>query len=170
MTTLAAFQHARSLKAYHKYLVHASSGEPGAFDENAPGPILSFMYVGKLGFQIIALSLTYTKAPEDKKWPAHWNTSPFTSLRDYRLGSVQSHTSAVETFGRTAPAGTRHVQGTTTIRNDLVTMTAAYGIFCETTTELRHVTKLFFPFTFQSILPEWMNKGYPNVLSLDGLY
>ncbi|TVY47459.1 hypothetical protein LOCC1_G002213 [Lachnellula occidentalis] len=78
-------------------------------------------------------------APEDKKWPAHWNATRFTSLRGYKRSSVESHTSAVERFGRTSPAGTRHVQGTTTIRNDLGTMTAAYDIF-------------------------W----YPNVLSLEG--
>ncbi|TVY16611.1 Bifunctional solanapyrone synthase [Lachnellula arida] len=167
--TLAAFQHAKSLKAYHEYLEHASSGQPGAFDENAPGPILSFIYIQKIGFQLIALSLMYTKAPEDdKKWPAHWNATRFTSLRGYQRSSVESHTSAVERFGRTAPAGTRHVQGTTSIRNDLGTMTAAYDIFCETTRELRHVNGLLFPFTFQAILPGWMNKGYQNVLSLEG--
>jgi hypothetical protein len=81
---------------------------------------------------------------------------------------VQSHTSIVEQFGRTAPAGTRHMQGTTTIRNDVETMTAAYAIFCQTTTKLRHVRGLLFPFTFQAILPGWMNKGYPNVLGLEG--
>jgi hypothetical protein len=93
----------------------------------------------------------------------------FTSLWSfYRSSKVQSHTSIVEQFGRTAPAGTRHMQGTTTIRNDVETMTAAYAIFCQTTTKLRHVRGLLFPFTFQAILPGWMNKGYPNVLGLEG--
>ena len=74
----------------------------------------------------------------------------------------------MEQNGRTAPAGTRHMQGTTTIRNDIETMKAAYAIFCQTTTELRHVKGLLFPFTFQTILPGWMNKGHPNVLGLEG--
>jgi hypothetical protein len=60
------------------------------------------------------------------------------------------------------------MQSTTTIRNEAETMTAAYAIFWQTTTKLRHVKGLLFPFIFQAILPGWMNKGYPNVLSLDG--
>ena len=165
----AAFQYAKALKAYHNYLEHASSGQPDAFDENAAGPILSFVYIQSIGLQLIALNLVYTKAPEDKKSPAHWKETGFTSLWSfYRSSKVQSHTSIVEQFGRTAPAGTRHMQGTTTIRNDVETMTAAYAIFCQTTTKLRHVKGLLFPFTFQAILPGWMNKGYPNVLGLEG--
>ncbi len=38
IVTLAAFQYAKSLKTYHDYLAHASSGKPGAFDEDAAGP------------------------------------------------------------------------------------------------------------------------------------
>lgn len=118
---------------------------------------------------VIALQLVYTKAPEDNKWPVHWKETGFTSLWSfYRSCKVRSHTSAVEQNGRTAPAGTHHTQGTTTIRNDVETMKAAYAIFCQTTTELRHVKGLLFPFTFQVISPGWMNKGYPNVLGLEG--
>ena len=164
----AAFQHAKALKAYHSYLKHASSGQPGAFDENAAGPILSFVYIQRIGVQLISLNMTYTKAPKDNQWPLHWKETGFTSLWSfYRSSKVQSHTSAVERFGRTAPAGTRHVQGTTTIRNDAETMATAYTIFCETTTKLRNVKGLLFPFTFQAILPAWMNKGHPNVLGLE---
>lgn len=167
--TPAAFQQAKALKVYHDYLAHASSGRPGAFDENAAGPILSFAYVQRIGLQIIALQLVYTKAPEDGKWPAYWKKTGFTSLWTlYRSCGVRSHTSAVEQNGSTAPAGTRHVQGTTTIRNDLEAMTAAYAVFCQTTAELRRVKGLDFPFTFQALLPTWMNKGYPNVLGLEG--
>ena len=167
IVTLAAFQHAKSLKAYHDYLAHTSSGKPGAFDEDAAGPILSFVYVQKLGFQILALSILYTKVPEDKKWPAHWDATGFKSLRGIHKNRVETNTSIVERFGGTAPAGTRHVQGTTTICNDLETIKNAYAIFCETTTELRHVNGLVFPFTFQAILPGWMNKGDPNILGLE---
>lgn len=60
-----------------------------------------------------------------------------------------------------------HSQGTTTVRNSISAMTAAYAIFCETTTKLRHVKGLVFPFTFQALLPGWMNKGDPNVLGLE---
>jgi hypothetical protein len=165
----AAFQQAKALNAYHNYLEHASSGQPGAFDENAAGPIMSFVYIQSLPLQLIALNLVYTKAPEDKKWPVHWKKTGFTSLWSfYRSSKVQSHTRTVEQIGRTAPAGTRHMQGTTTIRNDAETMTAASAIFCQTTAKLRHVKGLLFPFTFQAILPGWMNKGYPNVLGLEG--
>lgn len=167
LMTLAAFQYAKSLKAYHDYLAHTSSGKPGAFDEDAAGPILSFVYVQKLGFQILALSIAYTKVPEDKKWPAHWDATGFKSLRGFHKDRVETNTSIVERFGGTAPAGTRHVQGTTTIRNDLETIKDAYDIFCDTTTELRRVDGLVLPFTFQAILPGWMNKGDPNILGLE---
>ncbi|GAM37142.1 hypothetical protein TCE0_022f06807 [Talaromyces pinophilus] len=167
IVTLAAFQYAKSLKAYHDYLAHASSGKPGAFDEDAAGPILSFVYIQKLGFQILSLSILYTKVPEDKKWPAHWDATGFKSLRGFHKNRVETNTSVVERFGGTAPAGTRHTQGTTTIRNDLETIKNAYAIFCETTTELRRVEGLVCPFVFQAILPGWMNKGDPNILGLE---
>jgi hypothetical protein len=163
------FQHAKGIKIFHDYLEHASSGQPGAFDENAPGPMLSFAYVQSIGVRILAVVLVYTKAPEDNKWPAYWKRSGFSSLWTlYRTGKVQSHTSTIEQIGRTATPGTRHVMGTTTIRNDVATMTAAYAIFCQTTTELRRVKGLIFPFVFQALLPQWMNKGHPNVLGLEG--
>jgi FAD/FMN-containing dehydrogenase len=164
-----AFQHAKMLKDYHDYLDHASSGKLGAFDENAAGPIMTFAYVQSIGIQLVALHLLYTKAPEDKKWPAHWKNTGFPSLwRFYRSSKIETHTEAVEAFGRIAPYGTRHVQGTTTIRNDLETMTAAYAIFSQTMTRLKHVKGLMFPFVFQAILPGWVNKGDPNVLGLEG--
>lgn len=56
---------------------------------------------------------------------------------------------------------------TTTIRNDIQTMKTVYEIFCQTTPALRNVKGLLFPFVFQAILPEWMNKGFPNVLGLE---
>ena len=132
----AAFLYAKALKAYHDYLKRASSTQAGAFDENAAGPILS-VYIQSRGLQLIALQLVYTKAPEDKKWLVHWKETGFTSLWSfYRSSKVQSHITAVEQNDRTAPAGTRHMQGTTTIRNDVEIMTAAYAIFCQTTTKL----------------------------------
>lgn len=167
IVTLAALQYAKSLKAYHDYLTHTSSGKPGAFDEDAAGPILSFVYVQKLGFQITSLSILYTKVPGDKKWPAHWDATSFKSLRGIRKDRVETNTSIVERFGGFASAGTRHVQGTTTIRNDLETIKNAYAIFCETATELRRVQGLVLPFVFQAILPGWMNRGDPNILGLE---
>lgn len=165
----ASFQHAKAIKVYHDYLEHASSNQPGAFDENAAGPILSFVYVQRIGLKLISINLAYTKAPEDKEWPLHWKDTGFPSLWSFsRRSAVESHTTAVERFGRTAPAGTRFTMGTTTIRNNAETMRAAYAIFCQTTTELRHVKGLIFPFVFQTILPGWANKGYPNVLGLEG--
>ncbi|KAH7304282.1 FAD binding domain protein [Stachybotrys elegans] len=162
----AVFQKAKALKAYHDYLEHASSS---GFDENAAGPILSFVYVHGLPMQVLALHLAYTVAPKDKKWPAHWRDTGFASLWSvYRTSKVQSHTSAVEQLGQTAPAGTRHMQGTTTIRNDSGAIKSAYDIFCQTANELRGVKGLLFPFTYQAILPGWINKGHPNVLGLEG--
>ncbi|KAK0747394.1 FAD binding domain protein [Apiosordaria backusii] len=168
MFALATFQQTRAMMAYHDYVKHASSGEPYAFDENAAGPILSFVQVRGIPLHIISLQLAYTKVPADQQWPAHWKKTKFTSLWFLRRNcSVRSHISAVEQNGSTAPPGTRHMQGTTTILNDVDTMQTAYEIFCKTTTAMRQVKGLLFPFTFQAILPQWMNKGYPNVLGLE---
>ncbi|KFA45831.1 hypothetical protein S40293_09659 [Stachybotrys chartarum IBT 40293] len=164
----AAFQREKALKAYHDYVKLAGSDQPGGFDENAAGPIMSIIYVQGLPIQLIALNLVYTQAPEDNKWPRHWKETGFNSLWSFsRTSKVQSHADAVEELGRGAPAGTRHMEGTTTIRNDIDTLRAACDIFSETATELRHVKGLVFPFTIQTILPAWMNKGFPNVLGLD---
>ena len=171
MIALAAFQNSKALHAYHDYLEYTSSGQTGAFDEDAAPPILSFVYIQKLGLRLMSLNLTYTKAPEDTKWPEHWRKTSFSSIWSlYRRGQVESHTDAVQRFGRSSPAGTRHVQGTTTIRNHADTMMMAYNIFCQTATKLRNVKGLLFPFTFQSIVPGWMNKGFPNVLGLENCH
>lgn len=165
----AALQRNRAFKALHGYLNHASSGEPGSFDENAAGPILSFAHVSGLPFHIMALHLAYTAALEDpKKWPVHWKDSEFASLwRFWSTSHVQSHGSAAAQLAGTTPAGTRHVHGTTTIRNDLETIRASYCLFCEATAKLNMVKGLMFPFIFQAILPAWINKGDPNMFGLD---
>jgi len=164
----ATFQQAKALKVYHDYLKHAGSDKPGAFDENAAGPIMTFGYLPSLPIHLIVFHLNYTKAPTDNKWPSHWKKTGFTSLWSfYSISKVESHTAAIERFGRTAPPGTRHVQGSTTIRNDFETMKEVYKIFCQITPELRQVKGLVFPMVFQAILPGWMNKGHPNVLGLE---
>jgi hypothetical protein len=60
-----------------------------------------------------------------------------------------------------------HKVATTTILNDLATMQAIYTIFMQTTSSLRNTKGLLFPFVFQAVLPQWMNKGDPNVLGLE---
>ncbi|KAK4186803.1 FAD binding domain protein [Podospora australis] len=165
----AAFQQTKAMKAYHDYLEHASSGKPGAFDENAAGPILVFAHVRGVPFHIMVLQLVYTKVTpkNNKQWPEHWKKTGFTSLWSVRRDcSVRSHVSAVEQNGSTAPPGTRHMLAATTIRNDVETMQAVYAVFCRTTETMRHVKGLLFPMMFQAILPGWVNKGHPNVLGL----
>lgn len=166
---LPGFEHKKALKAFHDYLRHASSGEPGAFDENAAGPIVSSVYIQSIGLRLTALHLAYTKAPSDNMWPTHWRNTGFRSLWSlYSSFKVQSHTSAVAELGKTSLPGSRHTQGTTTIRNDLETLAAANAVFGEATTSLRNVKGLLLPFVLQAVLPEWMNKGDPNVLGLEG--
>lgn len=101
------FQHQKAIKAYHDYLEQAS--KPELFDENAAGPIMTFAYVQSIGLKLIALTLQYTKAPEDKNWPVLWKETGFSSLWGYRKSGVETHTAAVERFGRAQPAGTRHL-------------------------------------------------------------
>jgi hypothetical protein len=109
-----AFQHEKALRVYHDYLKCKNSHELGAFDENAAGPILSFAYVQSVGLKLVALTLHYTKLAEGeekgKKWPIYWKKTGFPSIWGFsRVNVVESHTAAVERFGKTAPAGTRHL-------------------------------------------------------------
>jgi FAD/FMN-containing dehydrogenase len=167
---LAAFQTPQALRAFHDWLADASSGRPGAFDPHASSPILSFTYVQALGLQVRSMSLVHTEAPADpRQWPAHWKRTGFARLWSvWTQASNQSHADLVGEFGGLSPAGSRHTMGTTTIRNDAAMLAAAYGVFCRSTGELRRVRGLFIPFIFQAVQPEWMNKGFPNVLGLEG--
>jgi len=169
--TPAIFQHAKGRKAFHSYVQSASS--PEGFDENAAGPILSFTYVQVIRSQVMTLHLAYTKPAAEqaktKTWPAHWKNTGFPSIFSlYSVNKVMSHGAAIQDLGSAGRTHTRHVQGTTTIRNDLETITLAYEIFSRTASKLSCVKGMLFPFTIQAILPAWMNKGFPNVLGLEG--
>ncbi|KAH8669061.1 FAD binding domain protein [Xylariales sp. PMI_506] len=159
----------KAQEAFHDYIKHASSGEPGAFDENAAGPMLTLVYVQQMGLSMVSSHLVYTKAPEDGNWPAHWKNTGFASLSIMADQiAVRSHTSAVEQLAEAVLPGNRFIQYTTTIRNDIGTLKAAHAIADQALATLREVKGLIFPFNLQVVLPGWMNKGDPNILGLDG--
>ena len=165
MIAPASFQQHKALRAYHDYLAGASD----AFDEEAGCPILSFAHINGLPVHLMAVQLAYTRAPQDDKWPALWRETGFPSIWSFtNKGEAVNQTIAVEANAKYSPPGTRHTQGATTVRNDLETMKAAYGIFCQTMAGLKDIKGFKVSFTFQAILPGWYNKGDPNILGLEG--
>lgn len=121
---MPALQITKVLKSFQESVGRENSGGL----ENAAGPIACFSYIHKLGIQAVAINLVHTQPPENgKKWPACWKTSGFASLwRFWSTCKFQTLTSATNEMNVLNPPGRRQVFATTTIKNDLPTLTAAY--------------------------------------------
>ena len=167
---MPAFQAAKTLAAFHECVNRKDSSDvPTQYDEHAAGPIACFSYIQSLGFQAIAVNLAYTKCPKNKKWPACWENSPFNSI--WRLWStckVRTLTSATDEMNVLNPPGRRQVFATTTIKNDLATLTAIHAIYCDAITSLRLVKAkgLVWTLVLQPLLPVWARMGDANPLGL----
>lgn len=67
------------------------------------------------------------------------------------------------------PPGRRQVFATTTIQNDLATITAAHAAYSDAIASLRpaNIKGLVWTIVLQPLLPEWARKGDTNPLGLD---
>jgi hypothetical protein len=167
-------QATKVLEAFHEFLNRADSADPHtSFDKHAAGPLASFSHIQQLGFTLVAANLVYTKLPEnEKKWPACWKTSSFSSL--WRLWStckVRTLTSATDELNALIPPGKRQAFGTTTIKNDLATLEAVYAAYKDAIASIRRVKVkgLVWTLVLQPLLPEWVRKGDANPLGLHDL-
>jgi len=165
---LPSFQSAKAIAAFHECVNRANSSDTS--DSNAPGPITSLTYVQPLNTTVISISLVYTKPlKNDKKWPLYWRTSPYASL--LRLWSTCKHrtlTSATDEMHAFNGIGKRQLLTTTTIKNDLKTLAAVHAAFREAIGLCRKVKGLNWTLVLQPLLPDWVRKGDPNPLGLDG--
>ena len=160
---MPTFQAAKVLSSFHEFVNNTR-------DEYAAGPIACFSYIQQLGVQAIAVNLVHTNPPEDeKKWPSCWRASPFSRL--WRLWStckVRTLTSATDEVNALNPPGRRQVFATTTIKNDLPTLTTAHLVYYDAVASLRaaKVKDLVWTLVLQPLLPKWSRKGDPNPLGL----
>lgn len=87
------------IQAFYNY----AQADAGIYDKYAAGPLVCFSYVQKLGIQVIATNLVYTK-PEP--WPACW--ADFKAIgRLWSTVKVRSLTSATNELAMSSPAGLR---------------------------------------------------------------
>lgn len=169
---MPAFQAPKVLAGFHEFVNRADSSDPStSYDKHAAGPIACFTYIHQIGIQAISLNLVHTKPPGNgKKWPICWKSSSFASL--WRLWStckIQTLTNATSELNALNPPGKRQGSwGTTTIKNDLVTLGAAHAAFVDAIASLRasNVKNLVWTLVLQPFLPDWVHKGDPNPLGL----
>jgi FAD/FMN-containing dehydrogenase len=160
------------LSSFQAFLDRTVSGDQGmTYDEYAAGPMACFTYLQQLGIQAIAVALTHTKLPEDKKqWPVCWRTSGFSKLwRFWSTCSVKSLAAATDEMSVLNPPGRRQEFATTTIKNDADTLDAAHRAYRDAIGDIRkhNIKEMSWTLVLQPMLPDWARKGDTNVLGLD---
>lgn len=154
------------IKAFHEHTRRTASGE--TFDEHAATPILSHSYLPGSGISAYFSHIAYAKPSPNNDWPEYWKKSPFRSL--WRIQNTSGNGTvrdAVVDLGIKSKVDDRNVYGTTTVKNDLPTLLAVLRIFNEEKPAIKHVKDCMFIYIMQAILPQWMNKGSPNMLGLE---
>ncbi|KAI9157880.1 FAD-dependent monooxygenase CTB5 [Paramyrothecium foliicola] len=160
------FEATKTLKALHDYVKLAN--DPMVFDERASVPIVSAGYSHDYGVTAFHTHLVYTEPSPSRDWPEYWKKSPFRTLWRFRNAfKNQSLSSAVTSLGSLSPSGLRNVYGTTTIKNDFKTILAVHQIWKDHIPLVKHAKGGLFCLILQPLLPQWVNKGQPNVLGLD---
>ena len=159
------------IAAFNDFLNRVDSpDQTPKYDSNAAGPIACFSYIHQLGVQVIAVNLVHTLPRSDsRQWPPCWQTSRFKPL--FRLWStckLRTLTSATDEMNALNPPGRRQCFGTTTVKNDLHTLTATHAAYTDTISSFRtlKIKGLVFTLVMQPLLPAWSCKGDPNPLGL----
>ncbi|TGO83909.1 hypothetical protein BPOR_0576g00020 [Botrytis porri] len=107
------------------------------WDHHAAGPLACSTYIHPLGVQAISVNLVYTK-PSENKWPEYWKRSPFSSTwRFWSTCKLRTLTSATDEMNALNPPGKRQVLATTTIKNDIATLTATHAVYQNAISSLR---------------------------------
>jgi FAD/FMN-containing dehydrogenase len=162
----AGFLAKKSFTALHEYIKYAA--DPVTFDERASVPITSINYLGMGGTPLLYTQLTYSEPTKTGAWPQYWKKSPFSSLWRLPIGAGNKTVhDVVQSLGEFTPSGFRNTYGTTTLRNNLETILAAHQIAKDCTPLIKHVKGGAHVMIFQTILPQWINRGTPNVLGLE---
>jgi hypothetical protein len=168
---LPAFQAPKVLAAFHEFVNRTDSEDLNTYDSHAAGPLTSFTYIHKAGFQVVATNLVSTKLPgKNSKYPTCWKTSSFTSLwRIWSTCKVRSLTDATDELNSLNPSGRRQAWATTTIKNDLATLVATHAVYLNVLNLMRpaKVKDVVWTLVLQPLLPLWVRKGDANPLGLN---
>lgn len=132
------------------------------FDEFVAGPIVTLVYVQKLGIRLTVTGLSYTK-PE--KWPKVYRAFKF-FWPVWSTHKIQPLSSASKEFHDLAESGHRQAQMTTTFKADLDTLLACNEIFTEKTAAFKNIKGGVLSPIFQSLCPAVVNHGSSNMLGL----
>ena len=132
------------------------------FDEFVSGPIVTLVYVQKLGVRLTVTGLSYTK-PE--KWPRVYRAfKAFWPV--WSTHKIQPISSASTEFHDLAESGHRQAQMTTTFKADLDTLLACNDIFIEKIAAFKKIRGGVLSPIFQSLCPAVVNHGSENMLGL----
>jgi hypothetical protein len=171
---MPSFESTRVLAAFHDFVNRVESDKSKkTYDENAAGPILSFSYIQQLGMQAIAANIVHTSPPLSKQWPNCWKNSMFSSLwRIWSTCKLQTLTSATDELNALNPPGRRQVFATTTVKNELETLSVAHSAYVNAIAELRsaNVKGLLWTLVLQPLLPSWVHKGDTNPMGLHDVH
>jgi hypothetical protein len=162
-------QSAKVLSAFYDSVNHTSPDTTSrTYDSHVAGPIACFTYLHQLRIQAVSVNLVYTSVPENtKEWPKYWNETPFKSI--WRLWStfkVRTLANACEEMNALNPPGRRQVFGTTTIKNDMKTITATHEAFTDSIADIKraNVKAMSWTLVLQPLSPHWGRKGDTNPL------
>ncbi|KAL9599930.1 MAG: hypothetical protein Q9219_003492 [cf. Caloplaca sp. 3 TL-2023] len=141
----------RLIQTFHDF----TKAEPGVYDEYAAGPLVCFTYLQKLGIQILATNLVYTK-PE--KWPSCFDG--FKAIgRLWSTVKVRSLTSATNELETSSPPGLRQIFVTTTVKNDHATLVETHAAFKQGIEAMPRVKDMVWTLVLQPLLPAMVRKG-----------
>lgn len=160
------------LSAFHEFLnrvILKDKDKP--YDKFAAGPLACFTHLQQIGIEAIAVALTHTQEPENKKkWPVCWENSGFSKLwRFWSTCSVKKLTAATDEMSVLNPPGRRQKFATTTIKNDGATLEAVYQAYRDAIVKIRkhNIKEMSWTLVLQPLLPDWARKGSENVLGLE---
>ena len=169
---MPAFQANKALRAFQDVVNKMSIKDTESkFDSFAAGPLLCYTYIQQIGLQAVSINLVHTSPPKERNaWPGCWHNSHFRSL--WRLWStckVRTLTSATDELNALNPPGRRQALVTTTVENDLATLTATHAIYEEAICWLRtaKVKGIVWTLVLQPLLPEWIRIGDANPLGFE---
>jgi hypothetical protein len=160
------------LSAVSSFVARSESGEADqCFDAHAAGPLACFTYLQSLGIQAIAVNLVHT-SPELKHtgWPSSWLSSSFRSIwRVWSTCKVRTLSNATDELSALNPPQRRQEFATTTIRNDMETLSAAHTAYRDAIKKIRqhNIKGMSWTLVLQPLLPTWVRKGDDNPMGLN---
>ncbi|KAH7562328.1 FAD binding domain-containing protein [Bipolaris maydis] len=168
----SSWKHPEILSAFHSFVARTTSGEANhSFDPYAAGPLACFTYLQSYGIQGIAVNLVHTSPdPKNKGWPSTWLNSGFKStLRFWSTCKVRTLREATDEVNALNPPQRRQEFATTTIKNDLDTLTATHTVYRNAIQKIRqhNVKGMAWTLVLQPLLPTWTCKGDANPMGLD---